>query len=56
VLADQTAAIDPDRLDKSVGHLGLEEIVDGALQIVLTSNTPARGSSAKLLVYKGIGG
>jgi mRNA interferase MazF len=37
VLAEQTAAVDPGRLGKSVGHLSLEEMrrVDAALRIVL---------------------
>lgn len=37
VLAEQTAAVDPARLGKSVGFLGLDEIrrVDAALRIVL---------------------
>jgi mRNA interferase MazF len=37
VLAEQTAAIDPERLGKSVGYLSLEEMhrVDAALRIVL---------------------
>jgi mRNA interferase MazF len=37
VLAEQTAAVDPSRLGKSVGYLSLEEmrLVDAALRIVL---------------------
>lgn len=37
VLAEQTAAIDPGRLGKSVGYLSLDEMrrVDAALRIVL---------------------
>ena len=37
VLAEQTAAVDPSRLGKNVGHLSLEEMrrVDAALRIVL---------------------
>jgi mRNA interferase MazF len=37
VLAEQTAAVDPGRLGKSVGHLSLDEMrrVDAALRIVL---------------------
>ncbi|HKI39122.1 MAG: type II toxin-antitoxin system PemK/MazF family toxin [Mycobacterium sp.] len=37
VLAEQTAAVDPGRLGKSVGYLSLEELrrVDAALRIVL---------------------
>ena len=36
VLAEQTAAVDPGRLGKSVGHLSLEEMrrIDAALRIV----------------------
>jgi mRNA interferase MazF len=37
VLAEQTAAVDPDRLGQGVGYLSLEEMrrVDAALRIVL---------------------
>jgi mRNA interferase MazF len=37
VLAEQTAAVDPSRLGKSVGYLRLDEVrrVDAALRIVL---------------------
>jgi mRNA interferase MazF len=37
VLAEQTAAVDPGRLGKSVGYLSIEEMrrVDAALRIVL---------------------
>lgn len=37
VLAEQTAAVDPGRLGKSVGYLSLEEMrrVDAALRVVL---------------------
>lgn len=37
VLAEQTAAVDPGRLGKSVGFLGFDEMrrVDAALRIVL---------------------
>jgi mRNA interferase MazF len=37
VLAEQTAAVDPSRLGKSVGHLTLDEMrrVDAALRIAL---------------------
>jgi mRNA interferase MazF len=37
VLAEQTAAIDPTRLDRSAGHLTFEELrrVDAALRLVL---------------------
>ena len=37
VLAEQTAAVDPGRLGKSVGYLGFEDMrrIDAALRIVL---------------------
>lgn len=37
VLAEQTAAIDPDRLGKAVGHLSFDELrqVNAALRVVL---------------------
>jgi mRNA interferase MazF len=37
VLAEQTAAVDPSRLDESSGHLTFEELrrVDAALRLVL---------------------
>jgi mRNA interferase MazF len=37
VLAEQTAAIDPQRLGKSAGHLTFEELrqLDAALRLVL---------------------
>jgi mRNA interferase MazF len=38
VLAEQTAAVDPQRLGASAGHLGFEEMrrVDAALRLVLS--------------------
>ena len=37
VLAEQTAAVDPGRLGKCVGHLGFDEMrrIDAALRVVL---------------------
>jgi NAD(P)-dependent dehydrogenase (short-subunit alcohol dehydrogenase family) len=37
VLAEQTSAVDPQRLGESAGHLGFEELrqVDAALRLVL---------------------
>ena len=58
VLAEQTAAVDPERLGSPVGHLTFEELsqVDAALRLVLSlSQRRAPGPAAERSGWEGIG-